>query len=149
VISDSLADVRSRLYEARATQHADCGGDKVATLIFIGVASAPCCRIALAAEADMLRGRIVTQNLTFAVRKGRGARESYREKPGMKGRVISLSPSRGLGGGIEPYLGQFSSWDVGANVEAISLTVALAPGIDTPGGRWGYCPNHPVAETSP
>jgi 2-polyprenyl-3-methyl-5-hydroxy-6-metoxy-1,4-benzoquinol methylase len=34
VTVDSLADLRSRLYEAYATQHAGCGGDKAAALIY-------------------------------------------------------------------------------------------------------------------
>jgi hypothetical protein len=33
VIENSLADLRSHLYEAYATQHADCGRDKAAALI--------------------------------------------------------------------------------------------------------------------
>jgi 2-polyprenyl-3-methyl-5-hydroxy-6-metoxy-1,4-benzoquinol methylase len=34
VTVDSLADLRSRLYEAYATQHAGCGGDEAAALVY-------------------------------------------------------------------------------------------------------------------
>ena len=57
-----------------------------------------CYRIALAAETGLLRGHIVTQNLTFAARKG-GASESRGEKPRMTSRVLLPSPSRGLDSG--------------------------------------------------
>ena len=63
-----------------------------------------CYRIALAAETGMLRGHIVTQNLTFAARKGVEPVNPAEKKPGMTGRVLLLSPSRGLGGGIERYV---------------------------------------------
>lgn len=79
----SLADLRSRLYEAAASQYAGTGDGEAAALIyrrdirplfppqadgFDALVSAGY-RIALAAEAGVLRGRIVTQNLTFAARR--------------------------------------------------------------------------------
>ena len=99
----SLADLRSRLYEAAASQHAGIGDGEAAALIcwrdirplFPPQAAGPVVdigcgsgdlvwllqadgfdalvsagyRIALAAETGMLRGHIVTQNLTFAARR--------------------------------------------------------------------------------
>jgi hypothetical protein len=127
VITGGLAKLRSRLYGAYATQHADCGGEEAAALVYrrdirplllpppaagpvvdpgcgrgalvllmradgFGEVVARSCppaarglastarvvvwklvsagyRIALAAETGVLRGHIVTQNLTFAARR--------------------------------------------------------------------------------
>jgi hypothetical protein len=91
----SLADLRSRLYEAYVSQTsftarsirqlaAAASFDSVLARssppVAHGLASAArvivwqvvsaCYRIAPAAETGMLRGPIVTQNLTFAARKG-------------------------------------------------------------------------------
>jgi hypothetical protein len=98
-----LAGTGSRLYEAYASQHAGTGGGEAAALIYrrdirtlLPPPAAGSCppvahglvsaarvvvwqlvsagyRITLAAETSVLRGHIVTQNLTFAAR---GAAES-------------------------------------------------------------------------
>jgi hypothetical protein len=65
----SPADLRSGLYEAYASQPA---GLASAARVAIRPVVSACCRIALAAETRMLRGHIVTQNLTFVARKGAG-----------------------------------------------------------------------------
>ena len=79
VTTASLADLRSRLYEAYATQHADSGGDEAAALAYRRDIRPH--QIALAAETGMLRGHIVTQYLTFVARKGAGLVNSGERNP--------------------------------------------------------------------
>ena len=40
-----------------------------ATRVVLWKSVSACCKVALAAETGMLRGHIITQNLTFAARK--------------------------------------------------------------------------------
>jgi 2-polyprenyl-3-methyl-5-hydroxy-6-metoxy-1,4-benzoquinol methylase len=54
-------------------------GPASAARVVVWQAVSACYQIALAAETGMLRGHIVTQNLTFAARKRRGAGVSGRE----------------------------------------------------------------------
>ena len=64
--ADSLADLRSRPYEASAAQHADRRGGQAAALVY----RRDIRRIALAAKTGMRYGHIVSLNLTFVARKG-------------------------------------------------------------------------------
>jgi phosphatidylinositol alpha-1,6-mannosyltransferase len=76
----------------------------VAQLMVRQVVSA-CYPIPPAAKKGVLRGHIAASNLTFPARKGAAIANPTEGKPGMTGRVLLLSPSRGLGGGIERYVG--------------------------------------------
>ena len=78
----SLADLRTHPYEAYASRRAGCDsvlarpspqvthGQASAAQVMVRQVVSTCHRIALATETVMLGSHVITQNLTFAARKG-------------------------------------------------------------------------------